>query len=157
MDYVAAIEAALATGWNIELSRLAYRWYGLEFSRSCVNMRVSFAPESRYRRSFISRIAMRALRTLVDLPQERWDLFRRKSMPEAQELVYQLFTQGLESSERAQPQARFVGSIEDEDLQIRSSLGQLGANLFAANPADRPSKLQREFIAAGIVLDKEFR
>lgn len=148
--YVAAVEAALADGWSFERSRQAYRWYALEFSRSCVDMRVSFAPSRRYHRGFLARAAIRLLREMVSLPQERWDLFRRKPMPQAQEVVYQLFALGLESSERAQKQECFAGNPPDEESAIRSSLGHLGGHLFAANPPERPSRLQRAFVAAGI-------
>ncbi len=150
-DYVAAIETALVGGWSFERSRQAYRWYALEFSRSCVDMRASFAPVRRYHRGLFARVAMRLLRVLVSLPQERWDLFRRKPMPRAQEVVHQLFAEGLESSERAQKQECFAGTPADEECAIRISLGRLGGHLFAANPSDRPSKLQRAFSAAGIV------
>ena len=72
-------------------------------------------------------------------------------MPQAKEVVCQLFEHDLESSECAQKQERFAGNSRDEDVAIRSSLAQLGSQLFAANPSDRPSKLQRAFAAAGIV------
>ena len=98
---------------------------------------------------------MRLLRALVSLPQERWDLFRRKPMPRAQEVVYQLFAQELESSERAQQQACFAGNSADEESAIRSSLGRLGEHLFAANPPDRPSRLQQAFATAGIVSNRQ--
>jgi hypothetical protein len=153
-DYVAAIEAALVSGWSFERSRQAYRWYALEFTRSIVDMRTSFAPARRYHRGLFARVILRLLRTLVSLPQERWDLFRRKPMPRAQEVVHQLFAKGLESSERAQKQEWFEDNFADEDSAIRSSLGQLGEHLFAANPLDRPSKLQRAFVAAGIAMEK---
>jgi hypothetical protein len=156
-DYVAAIDAALAGGWSFERCRQAYRWYALEFSRSCVDMRISFAPARRYHRGLVARVVLRLLRAFVSLPQERWDLFRRKPMPQAQEVVYQLFERELESSERAQKQACFIGNPIDEEIAIRSSLDQLGAQLFAANPPDRPSKLQRAFVAAGIVKEKKLK
>ncbi len=149
--YVQAIEAALQDGWSFERSRQAYRWYALEFSRSCVDMRVSFAPARRYHHGLLARVALRLLRTVVRLPQERWDLFQRKPMPQAKEVVCQLFEHELESSECAQKQECFAGNSRDEDVAIRSSLAQLGSQLFAANPSDRPSKLQRAFAAAGIV------
>lgn len=150
VEYVEAIEAALVNGWSFERSLRAYRWYALEFSRSCVDMRESFAPSGRYNRSFAARVAIRLLRSLVSLPQERWDLFRRKLMPRSQEVVHRLFTQDLRSSELAQQQERFAGNSVDEESAIRSSLGQLGAQLFAANPPNNPSRLQRAFVAAGI-------
>ena len=149
-QYVAAIEAALAEGWNFERCKKAYRWYALEFSRSCVDMRSSFAPVRRYRRGFLERVLLRFLRVLVGYPQERWDLIRRKPMPVAQDLVYRLFALGQESSERAQQQELFAGNQGEEEAAIRSSLHQLGAHLFAANPPDRPSRLQRAFLAAGL-------
>jgi len=149
-QYLAAIDAALAGGWSFERCRTAYRWYALEFSRSCVDIRSSFAPRRRYHRRFIERAALRLLRGLVGLPQERWDLMRRKPMPVAQEVVYRLFALGLESSELAQPQERFIGSLNEEEAAIRFSLCRLGKHLFVANPSDRPSRLQRNFLAAGL-------
>lgn len=153
-QYLAAIDAALAGGWSFELCRKAYRWYALEFSRSCVDMRSSFAPRRRYHRSLVERMALRLVRGLVGLPQERWDLGRRKLMPEAQEVVYRLYNLGLESSEQAQQQERFAGSSDEEERAIRSSLSRLGEHLFAANPTDRPSRLQQAFHAAGLATQK---
>lgn len=153
-QYLSAIDAALAGGWSFERCRKAYRWYALEFSRSCIDMRSSFAPGRRYHRSLVERVALRILRGLVGLPQERWDLMRRKLMPVAQEAVYRLFVLGLESSEQAQPQERFVGSPEEEEAAIRFSLCRLGEHLFAANPPDRPSRLQKAFLAAELATQK---
>lgn len=152
--YLAAIETALAEGWNFERCKKAFRWYALEFSRSCVDMRASFAPSRRYHRSFAERVFLRLMRALIALPQERWDLLRRKPMPRAQEVVYALYDRGLESSEQAQPQESFVGSSEEEAEAIRAGLTQLGEHLFAANPPDRPSRLQRAFVAAGLATSK---
>lgn len=152
--YLAAIETALEDGWNFERSRATYRWYALEFSRSCVDLRVSFAPEGRYHCGFVQRLIMKFLRILFDLPQERWDLFRRKQMPLARDIVCQLFISGGENSERVQQQERFNSFPVEEDKAIRNSLAQLALHLFAANPTDKPSKLQRKLFEAGIVRKK---
>lgn len=149
-QYLAAIEIALAEGWSFERCRRAYRWYALEFSRSCVDMRSSFAPKRRYHLSFIERVVLRLLRKLVLLPLERWDLMRRKSMLAERDVVFRLFALGLESSEQAQHQERFVGSADEEEAAIRFSLCRLGEHLFEANHVDRPSRLQRNFLAAGL-------
>jgi len=151
LEYEAAIEVELIKGWSFDRCKKAYRWYALEFSRSCVDMRSSFAPARRYERGLIGRVLFRLLRALIPLPQERWDLMNRKSMPLAQDLITLLFSESLESSEEAQRQDVFSSNSVDEDVAIRASLCDLGRNLFAANPTDRPSKLQREFIAAGLV------
>jgi len=153
-QYLAAIEVALASGWSFERCIRAYRWYGLEFSRSCVDMRSSFRPGRRYHRSLIERVALRFLQELVGLPQERWDLIRRKPMPVAQGVVYRLFALGLENSEQAQMQEPFVGSADEEDAAIRFSLCRLGEHLFAANPSGSPSRLQKAFFAAGLTAKK---
>lgn len=152
--YLAAIETALAEGWNFERCKKAFRWYALEFSRSCVDMRASFAPSRRYHRSLAERVFLRLMRALIGLPQERWDLLRRRPMPRAQEVVYALYDRGLASSEQAQPQESFVGSPEEEAAAMRAGLTQLGEHLFAANPPDRPSRLQRAFVAAGLATSK---
>jgi hypothetical protein len=149
-QYLTAIDAAIVEGWSFERCKDAFRWYSLEFSRSCVDMRSSFAPERRYRLGLIARAMLRVVRVLVRLPQERWDLMRRKRMPVATDLVYELFTLGLECSQQVQNQARFLGSADEEDMAIRSSLGRLGEHLFAVNPIDQPSKLFRVFRAAGL-------
>lgn len=156
-QYLAAIETALAEGWNLDRCRKAYRWYALEFSRSCVDLRSSFAPAGRYRRSLPGRVAMRLLRTAIGLPQERWDLWRRRPISVAQEVVYRLYTLGLDSSERTQDQERFNGNLAEENLAIQSGLTRLGYHLFFANPSDRPSKLQRAFAAAGIPMAKTYK
>lgn len=150
-QYLAAIERSLDRGWSLDQCRQAYRWFALEFSRSCVDLRSSFAPSNRYRQRRPIRILLRVLQRLFGPVQERWDIARRRSMPVAEELVNRLFTYGLDSSERAQKQAPFNGTSEEESAAVFASLGQLGRHLFAANPAERPSKLQRAFIAAGIL------
>lgn len=155
-QYLSVIEAAIASGWSFERSRQAHRWFALEFSRSCVDMRASFTPERRYHLSRPEALVLRGLRVLVDSPLERWDLLRRRSMPVAQELVGRLFGQALSSSEQAQDQRLFDGEEREEEAAIRASLAAIGRNLFAANPPDRPSRLERSFAGAGIAAAEEY-
>ncbi|MFJ3056128.1 hypothetical protein [Herbaspirillum sp. NPDC087042] len=149
--YLQAIEQALADGWRLERCHQAYRWYGLEFSRSCVDLRASFAPERRYRRSLVERVLLRLVRVGVSWPQERWDLARRKTMPVADEVVNRLYGQALQTSERANDQNRFDGQVAEEMQAIRASLRRLGKELFSANPPDKPSRLQRHFAQAKLI------
>lgn len=149
--YLQAIEQALRQGWSFERCRMAYRWYGLEFSRSCVDLRASFAPGRRYHRSLVERIMMRIARQCISLPQERWDLARRTEMPTARKVVAKLYGDALQTSERANEQSSFEGREDSELEAIRESLAELGKYLFAANPPDKPSRLQRRFIESEII------
>ena len=154
--YVRAIDAALAEGWSFEQSRMAHRWFALEFCRSRVDLLASYSPRRRYSKNIIKRIVMRIARELFSFPQERWDLMWRKPMPKTQKVVCRLFEQGLENSELAKLQQQPFNGTEAEELAaIRNSLKRIGDNLFSANPVDRPSKLQKAFIAAGIVNQKQ--
>jgi hypothetical protein len=75
-------------------------------------------------------------------------------MPVVKDLVFRLFAFGLETSDQAQQQSSFIGIADEEEVAIRSSLRRLGEHLFAANPTARPSKLMREFLAAGLVTQR---
>ena len=148
--YLAAINTAIQNGWSLETSRKSFRWFALEFSRSIIDLRSSFAPARRYRRSVPERALLKLLRQVVNFPQENWDLLWRKPMPDAQKEVSSLFEQGLENSMQAKDQDTYVGLEQEEEEAIRQGLGRLGRYLFAANPPSRPSKLQRRFLEAGL-------
>jgi hypothetical protein len=157
-EYVRAIEAALIEGWSFERSRKAYRWFALEFCRSRVNLLASYSPRLLNTKSIINRIVWRIARKFFSFPQERWDLMWRKQMPETQKVVCRLFEEGLENSEQAKLQQQPFNGTEVEELAaIRNSLQRIGDNLFFANPVDRPSKLQRAFMAAGIFNRKQIK
>lgn len=154
-EYVRAIDAALDEGWSFEQSRKAHRWFALEFCRSRIDMLDSYSPRRRYSKNILMRVVMRIARELLRFPQERWDLMWRKPMPETQEVVCRLFEQGLKSSEMAKLQQQPFNATDTEEFEaIRLSLQRIGDNLFFANPVDRPSKLQKAFINAGIINHK---
>lgn len=157
-EYVRAIEAALTEGWSFAQSQKAHRWFALEFCRSRVDLLASYSPRRRYSKNIIKRIVMRLARELFSFPQERWDLMWRKPMPKTQEVVGRLFEKGLENSELAKLQQKPFNGTEAEELAaIRNSLQRIGNNLFSANPVGLPSKLQKAFIAAGIVNKKQIK
>lgn len=148
--YLQAIHDALRDGWSLERSRQAYRWFALEFSRSCVDLHRGFSPHQLYRGQFWWRVVVRLARSVIPIPQERWDVAIRRKMPVATQVVRRLYGEKLETSFDANDQAAFDGDAASEEAAIRASLARLGDYLFQANPANQPSRLQRLFNAAGV-------
>ncbi|MNR77907.1 Capsule polysaccharide biosynthesis protein [compost metagenome] len=148
-EYFSQIEIALAAGWDIERSRQAYRWYALEFGRSLVDMRNSYAPRDP---SLLRRIFLRIGRKLSPLIQEHIDVWSRASAPRSIKEINAVFGRQAEMVYDVIDQSEFAGvSLDDESKALVTELKRIGKVLFIQSPSGTKSRLEKNFYDANIL------
>ena len=148
-DYFAAINKALEEGWGLERSRQAYRWYALEFGRSLIDLRDSFAPGEP---SLLRRLLLRIGRKLSPLVEERLNIAMRANTPLNAALIKSVFEHQPEMTYDVINQSEFSGiGLDSESDALRLELRRIGQALFVSSTPAKMSRLERRFHEAGIL------
>lgn len=144
-EYELAISKAIQCGCSKDLIVKAFRWYGLEFSRSLVDLRQSYILEGVLNGGKILRRCKNYLAQYVPFLKEKIDLFGVLPMSGTQKIICDIYSDQSTPLVLHLQQHKFDGCWMEEEEAIHSALKNIGNYLFAANPVDRPSKLQRFF------------
>jgi hypothetical protein len=130
-EYLGAIESALDAGWNVDRSRLTYRWLALEDQYSRLDISDGFRRSEYAQSSIAGRILARARRGFNPRWREEADCRNRPALLKVAGLIVGILVEGGDSVLDLRT-ADNVGdsSTTDEDAGLRSELRRLAASLY---------------------------
>jgi hypothetical protein len=151
-EYYVAVERALASGWNLERVRKAYRWLAVEYRHALLDISDGFTYQEN---SFVERVWRRLSRMihpglerrLEDL-QRGLDCRRRPERLAQADAIAQLVSSGAATPldlKRPRAEASFPG---DETRALARELRRIRLALFGAGPCASAQSLCAHLDAA---------
>ena len=142
--YFLQIDRALAHGWDIEFSRIAFRWGVFHYCRALFDISESYGRELERHKGIIERGINKIGRTLSPLYQQRRDFRRRAKSLKVAKLINDFLESGKDSIVELHPENAGEVSLDQETDALKHELGRLYAALYRSVTHVEPGSLQEK-------------
>jgi len=146
-EYFQKIEKALGNGWDIEFSRMAYRWGVFQFCHDTVNISESYTSREERASGILAIVFDKMRRKLAPEHLKRQDIRRRTPELKSKSLLNHF----LETGKNTLVEAIDVDDVEKSSLAeeteaLRCELGRIYSALYQTERNPLPSSLQQHIL-----------
>ena len=143
--YFLQIDRALAHGWDIEFSRIAFRWGVFLYCRATLDISESYGRELEPYKGIIERGINKIERTLTPLLyQQRRDFRRRAKRLKVGKLINDFLESGKDNVVEVRPENAGAVSLDQETDALKHELGRLYAALYRSETNIESGSLQEK-------------
>jgi hypothetical protein len=142
--YFQEIDRAISDGWNIERSRMAYRWGVFQHYHSTINISESFHDDTGERRSIAQRGVSKICRILSPLYQQKRDCKNRASKLNSAILLNSFLISGKADIVELRPEPSDVVSLEQETEGLKREFRRIYAEMYRNEINVESSSMQEQ-------------
>ena len=152
-EYFHQIEAAISHGWDIEFSRMAYRWGVFHNCRATVNISESYHENTGKAIGMVARVINKILRHLAPMYQQKRDSRLRAHKLKSGKLFATFLRSGKDSIVELDPETlEMTVPLDTETEALKSEFRRIYAALYRSEVNIESNSLQermRGFIGLG--------
>lgn len=138
-DYFQQIDHALSHGWDIEFSRIAYRWGVFMHCRATLDISESYHGNNI---GFVARVINRVLRKVLPLNQQKEDFKRRSQSLKSRRLINNFLESGKDSIVEMSPENKKNISLYQETEALKHEFRKIYSALYRRETNVKTEPLQ---------------
>ena len=140
--YFLQIDRALSHGWDIEFSRIAFRWGVFQYCRTLIDISDSYGTEFGNYGGIVVRGINKIRRTLTPLYQQQRDFRRRAQSLKVSKLINDFLESGKDNIVELHPENSGEVSFDQETDALKHELGRIYAALYRSETHIESGSLQ---------------
>ncbi len=152
-EYFLQIDLALCHGWDIEFSRMAYRWGVFQYCRATLDISESYNGGELHGENLLSRLINKIFRKFLPFSQQKLDCRRRARSLQSRKLINDYMKSEKENIVEICPENLMEISKDMELDALKTEFEKIHSILYPGQTTAEPGSLQ-EKIEQFIGLDR---
>ena len=143
-EYFLQIDRAISHGWDIEFSRIAFRWGVFQYCRALIDISESYGAELGNYEGIVARGINKIRRKVTPLYLQHRDFRRRAQSLKNGKLINDFLESGKDSIVELHPEKSGEVSFDQETDALKHELGRVYAALYLSVTNIEPGSLQEK-------------